>query len=132
VVVAVQRVYEPPGAGDGERFLVERLWPRGVTRDAAHPNGWLRDRAPSPELRRWFGHDPERRDEFRRRYESELRSADRQALLAELAAKAQQGRITSVYAAMDTEHNGTLVLRDVIERGIRSPGRTRITAGRSR
>jgi uncharacterized protein YeaO (DUF488 family) len=123
--IAAKRVYEPPSADDGERFLVERLWPRGVTREEAHLDAWLKDLAPSPELRRWFGHDPSRWDEFRRRYEAELESAEAQAPLDELTSKARSGRVTLVYAARDTEHNGALVLKDLIERRTRAGGAKR-------
>jgi uncharacterized protein YeaO (DUF488 family) len=122
MTIAVKRVYEPPSAGDGGRFLVERLWPRGVTRGEAHLDGWLKDVAPSAELRRWFSHDPARWDEFRRRYETELESAEAQAPLDQLTDRARSGPVTLVYAARDTEHNGALVLKEVIERRVHAPG----------
>jgi uncharacterized protein YeaO (DUF488 family) len=114
-MIRVKRVYDTPSEDDGERFLVERLWPRGITREAAALTGWLKDLAPSPALRRWFGHDPERWSEFQARYAAELQAADRQALLRQLAATAQQATITLVYAAKDTRHNSAVVLKQILE-----------------
>lgn len=117
-MIKLKRVYDPPSDEDGERFLVERLWPRGLPREAAQLTDWLRDLAPSPALRQWFGHDPQRWEEFRHRYEAELQSAEKQALLRQLAGKARQGTITLVFAARDTEHNSAVVLKGLIERRI--------------
>ncbi len=122
MAILAKRVYEPADAGDGERFLVERLWPRGITREEAHLDGWLKDLAPSSELRRWFGHDPARWDEFRRRYEAELESTEVQAPLDQLTDIARSGPVTLVYAARDTEHNGALVLKQLIERRVHATG----------
>jgi uncharacterized protein YeaO (DUF488 family) len=112
--IKLKRAYEPPTPDDGERVLVDRLWPRGVSRDEAQLTAWVKDLAPSPELRRWFGHDPARWIEFQRRYREELAAPDKQALLDELAGKARRGTVTLVYAARDTEHNAALVLRDLL------------------
>ncbi len=120
--ITAKRVYEPAAPDDGERFLVERLWPRGVAREEAHLDGWLKGLAPSAELRNWFGHDPKRWDEFRRRYEAELESAAAEASLDELTNKARTGPVTLIYAARDTEHNGALVLKQLIERRIHAVG----------
>ncbi len=114
--ILLKRVYEPPDPSDGERILVERLWPRGVSKESAHLDEWLKNVAPSPELRRWFGHDPERWDEFRRRYEAELQAPEKQTLLTELAEKARHGPVTFVFAARDVEHNAAVVLKDMVER----------------
>jgi uncharacterized protein YeaO (DUF488 family) len=110
VVVEVARVYDelPPG----RRFLVERLWPRGVRREDLEPAEWLRDVAPSTELRRWFGHDPERWAEFRRRYTAELEAApDAWRPLADAAAT---GPVVLLFSARDREHNNAVVLRDFL------------------
>ncbi|MFN8473818.1 MAG: DUF488 domain-containing protein [Anaerolineae bacterium] len=109
--IRIKRVYEPPAAEDGARILVDRVWPRGLTKEAAHIDAWDKDVAPSTELRKWFGHDPARWDEFRRRYEAELAGNER---LAELAEKARAADITLVYGARDTEHNQAVVLREVL------------------
>jgi uncharacterized protein YeaO (DUF488 family) len=113
--VRLKRVYEPAEPGDGARFLVERLWPRGLRREAAHLTAWLKDVAPSPELRRWFHHEPARWEEFRRRYRAELAEPAKQALVRELVTAARAGPITLVFAARDTEHNAAVVLRELIE-----------------
>jgi uncharacterized protein YeaO (DUF488 family) len=114
--VRLKRVYEPVAPGDGRRFLVERLWPRGVSREEAHLDGWLKDVAPSPALRRWFGHDPERWEEFQRRYLAELQAPDKEPILDRLASEARSGPVTLVFAARDTAHNAAVVLKQVIER----------------
>lgn len=114
--LALKRVYEQPSAADGERILVERLWPRGLSKEAAHLDGWLKDIAPCPELRRWFGHIPERWPEFRERYEAELTVPEKQALIASAIEKARSGPVTLTYAARDTKHNAAIVLKALIER----------------
>ena len=111
--VRVKRVYEPAERSDGVRVLVDRLWPRGVKRDAAAIDHWLKNAAPSTALRKWFGHDPARWTEFRRRYRAELSgNADDVEALRKFA----KGRrpLTLVYAARDPEHNHALVLRDFL------------------
>ncbi|MER3421210.1 MAG: DUF488 domain-containing protein [Chloroflexota bacterium] len=113
--VRLKRVYEPVDLGDGARFLVERLWPRGLRREAVHLTAWLKDVAPSPELRRWFHHEPARWEEFRRRYRAELAEPAKQALVQELVTAARAGPITLVFAARDTEHNAAVVLKELIE-----------------
>ena len=112
--VRLKRAYEPAGAADGYRVLVDRLWPRGVSKEKAQLDGWARELAPSSELRTWFGHDPARFDEFRRRYLEEL--AAHEAKLAELRERASEGTLTLVYAARDSEHNDAVVLADVLRR----------------
>jgi uncharacterized protein YeaO (DUF488 family) len=114
-MIRVKRVYDTPSEDDGERFLVERLWPRGLTREAAALSGWLKDLAPTPALRRWFGHDVERWNEFQQRYAAELQAADKQTLLRQLAAAAQQETVTLVFAARDTQHNSAVVLKQILE-----------------
>lgn len=114
-MIKVKRIYEPASRDDGERFLVERLWARGVTKQAARLAGWLKDVAPSPALRRWFGHDPKRWTEFQRRYEAELRAPETQALLQPLLERAREGVVTLVFAARDTERNSAVLLRRHLE-----------------
>lgn len=111
--VRLKRAYEPAAAdGDGARVLVDRLWPRGVRKEAAALRMWAKDVAPSDALRRWFGHDPVRWDEFRRRYRVEL--AERPDAVAALRSLARRGTLTLVYGARDSEHNEAVVLRNVI------------------
>jgi uncharacterized protein YeaO (DUF488 family) len=118
--IALKRAYEPPGAEDGTRLLVDRLWPRGVKKADAAIDRWLKDLAPSPELRRWFGHKLERWPEFRRRYRAELdRHRD---LVAELRDLARRQRVTLVFGAKDEAHNDAVVLWELLtERGPAGP-----------
>ena len=116
LMVALKRVYDEPEPGDGTRVLVERLWPRGLSKERAHVDLWLKEIAPSHELRAWFGHDPEKFAEFRRRYETELASETGQAALAKLRDLAKQGPVTLVFAAHDTEHSNAVILRDLLLR----------------
>lgn len=114
-MIRVKRAYERPSPEDGYRVLVDRLWPRGVKKEALRLDLWAKDVAPSPALRQWFGHEPARFGAFSRRYRTELRAAPAQALLAELARRARRGTVTFVYGARDEEHNGAVVLRDLLE-----------------
>ncbi len=116
VEVRLKRAYEPAEVADGYRVLIDRLWPRGVSRQRASLDEWARELAPSPELRRWFGHEPSRFEEFRRRYKRELRA--KRPRLAELRRRARDGTVTLVYAARDPEHNGAVVLAEVLRRGL--------------
>lgn len=102
---------------------MDRLWPRGLTRDRAAIDLWLKDVAPSPELRKWFGHDPDKWEEFRRRYRAEL--ADRPSEIAQLRAALQHGTVTLLYAARDTVHNHALVFADVLRESDRASGEGR-------
>ena len=115
--VRLKRAYEPAAAADGRRVLIDRLWPRGVSREQARLDAWERELAPSAELRQWFGHDPERFAEFRRRYTDEL--VEQKPKLRELRRRARQGTLTLVYAAGDTQHNDAVVLAEILRRGIR-------------
>ncbi len=109
----VKRAYEAPSPGDGTRVLVERLWPRGLTKERAAVDVWLKDVAPSAELRRWFGHDPARWPEFRRRYAEELdRRPDAVRELRELAAA---GPVTLVYGSREERHNAAVALAQYLE-----------------
>ena len=112
--VRIKRVYEPADDGDGYRVLVDRLWPRGVSKAKAHLDAWMKDVAPSTELRRWFGHDPERWGEFERRYRTELAAPEQRRLVEALADQAAHGPLTLVYGARDTLHNEAVVLCAVV------------------
>jgi uncharacterized protein YeaO (DUF488 family) len=116
--VRIKRIYEPAAPSDGDRILIDRLWPRGFTHDEARIDDWVRDIGPSTELRRWFSHDPARFDEFRRRYTLEL--ATKKAKLTELRRRARTRPLTLVYSARDTQHNDAVVLAEVLRRGIRT------------
>lgn len=116
LIVHLKRAYEEKGPDDGTRVLVERLWPRGISKEKAQIDLWLKEVAPSNDLRRWFGHVPERFAEFRRRYEKELDSAEAKAALEKLYELAQQGPVTLIFAAHDVQHSSALVLRDVLLR----------------
>ncbi len=109
-----KRAYDTPDEQDGFRVLVDRLWPRGVSKEEAHLDLWLKEVAPSTDLRKWFDHDPKKWDEFRRRYEKEL--ADRKDDIALLREKARDGVLTLVYGAKDTEHNQAVVLEGYLKR----------------
>lgn len=110
--VAVKRVYEPAAKSDGFRVLVDRLWPRGVSKKEAHIDLWLRDIGPSTTLRKWFNHDPARWDEFRRRYHAELKQ--KTALMAMITEQAKTRPVTLLYSAKDEQHNQAVALRSFL------------------
>ena len=110
--IKFKRAYEPPAPEDGSRILIDRLWPRGVTKVDAALDHWAKELAPSTQLRRWFGHDPARWQEFRLRYTDELHQHAEQ--LEQLRALARKGTVTLVYGARDEEHNDAVVLREVL------------------
>jgi len=112
-MIRVKRVYDPPAPADGTRFLVDRLWPRGIKKEDLPVDAWLRDIAPSRELRRWFGHDPARWDEFRRRYLSELDA--RPEALEPIRQAARLGNVTLLYSAHDPDHNNAVALKAYLE-----------------
>ena len=114
-MVKVKRVYEEPSPADGQRILVDRLWPRGIKKTAAALSAWLKDLAPSDELRRWFSHDPRRWREFHRRYLQELEDPAKAPLLDDLLARARQGTVTLVFAAQDQERNNAVVVKTFLE-----------------
>ncbi len=117
--VKLKRAYEAPAAEDGIRILIDRLWPRGISKKKAALDQWMQDIAPSAELRKWFGHDPARWDEFRRRYAEEVHQ--NAELLDRLRSLARQGPVTLVYSAHDEVHNDAVVLRNLLlERYARS------------
>ncbi len=122
-MIQTKRVYEPESAHDGKRFLVERLWPRGIKKENLDIDAWLKDVAPSTELRQWFGHDPAKWSEFQKRYRAELRS--HQAALTPLLASARRGNVTLLYSAHDQEHNNAIVLKGYLEKRIRAQEKER-------
>jgi uncharacterized protein YeaO (DUF488 family) len=113
-MIKLKRVYDPPDPQDGLRFLVDRIWPRGMKKEAMQIVGWIRDAAPSNALRRWFGHDPARWEEFRRRYTSEL--AGNPATWQPLFEAARNDTITLLYSAHDLEHNNAIVLKHFLKK----------------
>lgn len=113
-MIKIKRVYEDADPQDGPRFRVERLWPRGVKKAALPLDGWLKEVAPSTALRQWFGHDPQRWDEFKCRYFAELDAAPE--AWEPLRGAARQGTVTLLYSAHDTAHNGALALQEYLER----------------
>ncbi len=112
-MIQLKRAYDPAAKSDGTRFLVERLWPRGVKKESLHVEGWLKEVAPSTELRQWFSHDPSKWTEFRRRYFAELK-ANADAWQPLLTA-ARRGRVTLVYSSHDSEHNNAVALKQFLE-----------------
>jgi uncharacterized protein YeaO (DUF488 family) len=112
-MIQLKRAYDPPAKNDGARYLVERLWPRGVKKESLQVEAWLKNVAPSTQLRQWFSHDPSKWTEFRRRYFQELKSNPEawQPLLA----AARRGRVTLVYSSHDTEHNNAVALKGFLE-----------------
>jgi uncharacterized protein YeaO (DUF488 family) len=114
VKVKLKRVYDPPGKTNGTRILVDRLWPRGLTKERAKIDLWLKEIAPSTELRKWFGHDPKKWTEFRRRYRTELKSHPEELEL--IKRKAREGTVTLLYGARDQEHNEAVVLQEILGR----------------
>ena len=112
-MIQLKRVYEKPSRRDGVRILVDRLWPRGLTKECAALDLWLKDVAPSTELRKWFGHDPAKWKEFQVRYRKELR--EKKDALKLLKEKSKEHTVTMVYGARDEEHNEALVLKNILE-----------------
>jgi uncharacterized protein YeaO (DUF488 family) len=114
MTIDLKRVYDPPANSDGRRILVDRIWPRGITKADLQIDVWLKDLAPSTELRKWFGHDPAKWDEFRKRYAGELEQ--RSEALEELVDNARAGHVTLVFSAKDTQHNNAVALKEQLER----------------
>ncbi len=121
-MIRLKRAYERAERSDGTRLLVERLWPRGIKKTELRLDGWLKDAAPSTELRRWFSHDPAKWDEFRRRYAGELEAAPE--AWAPILEAGRHGAVTLVYSSHDTEHNNAVALREYLER--KAGRRTRV------
>ncbi len=117
LMISLQRVYEEGIPQSGTRFLVERLWPRGMKKSELQLDGWLKDAGPSTALRQWFNHDPEKWDEFRRRYFAELDS--RQEAWEPILAAARQGTVTLLYSSHDSEHNNAVALKEYLESKLR-------------
>lgn len=118
MTIGLKRAYDPPAKSDGRRILVDRVWPRGIAKDDLQIDAWLKDLAPSTELRKWFGHDPKKWDEFKTRYARELEQ--RADALEQLVEKARAGRVTLIFGAKDTEHNNAVALKELLERRLRS------------
>jgi uncharacterized protein YeaO (DUF488 family) len=112
--VQVRRVYDPPEGDDGQRVLVDRLWPRGLSKERAHLDEWCKEVAPSPELRKWYGHDPDRWDEFARRYRAELDEPERAAAFAKLRELAARGRLTLLTASKRSQISEATVLAGLL------------------
>ena len=113
IIVKVKRVYESIQRSDGTRFLVERLWPRGMKKEQLKLDAWLKDAAPSDSLRRWFGHDPLKWNDFQKKYRAEL--SDNPDAWKPILEAAKRGRVTLLYSSRDTEHNNALVLKSFLE-----------------
>jgi uncharacterized protein YeaO (DUF488 family) len=127
-MIKLKRVYEEEGAGDGVRYLVDRLWPRGIKKTSLRIDGWLKGAGPSSELRKWFSHDPERWQEFRRKYFAELDRAPE--AWAPIRDALRQGTVTLLYSSHDTEHNNAVALKAYIEQKVGAKSRT--AGGRTR
>ena len=112
MTIQLKRAYEKPERGDGTRILVDRLWPRGLTKEKAAIDLWLKEIAPSTELRKWFGHDPNKWRSFRSRYQTELKQRGDQLQL--IKRKAKEGAVTLIYGARDQEHNEAVVLKQIL------------------
>ncbi len=112
-MIRMKRVYEKAGREDGKRYLVERLWPRGVKKEALRMDGWVKDAAPSTKLRKWFGHDPKKWEEFKRRYRKEL-DANPEGVRQILEAM-RKGDVTLIYSSHDAEHNNAVALEQYLE-----------------
>ncbi len=114
-MVRVKRIYESPTAssGDGKRVLIDRLWPRGLRKDEVVVDEWMKEIAPSSQLRKWFGHDPAKWEEFKRRYRQELE--EKKEFLEALRKEAKHGTVTILYSAKDTEHNNAVALKELVE-----------------
>ena len=112
-MLKVKRVYDPPAKEDGYRILVDRVWPRGFTKEKARVDEWRKDLGPSDALRKWFAHDPDKWDEFRRRYRTELEKAGKWPDLMRIAERAKKGDVTLVFSARDAEHNQAVALREM-------------------
>ena len=113
--IRLKRAYEMAASSDGERYLVERLWPRGVKKTDLTLTAWLKDLAPSTDLRKWYGHHPDRQPEFARRYRAELAAAEKRPLLLDLVQKANAGDVTLVFSTKETDLSGAVVLKKVLE-----------------
>ncbi|WP_243357929.1 DUF488 domain-containing protein [Fundidesulfovibrio terrae] len=116
-MLAVKRIYDPASPGDGKRYLADRIWPRGVSKGEAALDGWLKELAPSAMLRAWFNHEPDRWEEFKRRYLEELSTSEAARAAAVLREQAARETVTLLFAAKDTQRNNAVALRGFIENG---------------
>lgn len=114
MTIQIKRVYEPSHVSDGKRVLVDRLWPRGLTKEKAKVNLWLKDIAPTTDLRKWFGHDPAKWNQFRKRYHEELK--ENNEVVSKLVELLKNSKVTIVYGAKDEEHNDAVVLKQFLEK----------------
>jgi uncharacterized protein YeaO (DUF488 family) len=114
VAIRLKRVYDKPATADGRRLLVDRVWPRGLTKEEGQIDGWLKEVAPSTRLRKWFAHDPARWPEFKRRYTKELR--EQRERVKQLAQEARKRKVTLLFGAKDIEHNNAVALKEHIEK----------------
>ena len=124
-MISAKRAYEPAEASDGYRVLIDRLWPRGVSKAKARLDAWEKEIAPSRELREWYGHDPAKWAEFRVRYKKELRTATAEMILADLVRRAQRGRVTLVYGSRAAEISDVAVLERMLTRRVRTANQKR-------
>ena len=122
-MIQLKRVYDAPSSADGTRFLIERLWPRGMKKTSLRLDAWLKEVGPSTRLRRWFSHDPKKWDLFRRRYFSELR--ENAEVWAPILTAARRGRVTLLFSSHDTEHNNALALKEFLDARISRQGAPR-------
>ena len=118
-MLKIKRAYEKKEASDGKRILIDRLWPRGVTKADAGIDEWLKDLGPSTELRKWFAHDPAKWAEFKKKYLNELASIDKKKLLEQIVSEAGHGSVTLIYSARDSEHSDVKVLEELISEMMR-------------
>ncbi|WP_261131263.1 DUF488 domain-containing protein [Bacillus sp. Marseille-Q3570] len=115
MAIQLKRIYESKTENDGKRILVDRIWPRGVSKEEADLDEWLKEAAPSPDLRKWFGHDPDRFKEFKEKYEKELdNDEEKQKAVEKLRSFMKDGKVTLLYAAKDQKHNHAVVLKDYL------------------
>lgn len=124
-MIITKRAYEPYAPTDGYRVLIDRLWPRGVSKAGAHLDAWAKDVAPSRELREWYGHDPARWPEFRSRYQRELRAPAAKAVLDDLVRRARRGRVTLVYASRAADISDVAVLERLLDRRLKRTSRAK-------
>ena len=113
-MLKVKRVYEKKDGSDGRRIYVDRLWPRGLSKREAEIDEWMKDLSPSADLRKWFGHEPAKFEEFKRRYRKELEAAESKARLRQIATMSEREDVTLLYSARDTEHNNAVVLAELV------------------
>ena len=125
-MIMLKRAYDAVSRTDGTRFLVERLWPRGISKAALRVDAWLKEVGPSTELRKWFGHDPDRWNEFRRRYVREL--ASQPEAWQPIVSAARRGRVTLVYSSHDTQHNNAVALQEFLRRQAKRPAKSTRTS----